>query len=71
MELSNDLLKYTPRQIQVIQGMANGLRYKEIAASLGLSTRTVEDHVNAIMKKMHARTPGEIIAMGIRMGLIA
>lgn len=71
MELSNDLLKYTPRQIQVIQEMANGQRYKEIAASFGVSTRTIETHVKRIMKKMGARTPGETIARSIRMGLIA
>ena len=42
----------TPREREVIQHIARGYMYKEIAARLGLSTRTVESHVAAVLRKL-------------------
>jgi hypothetical protein len=39
----------TERQEQVVDGIRRGLEYGEIAAELGISDRTVESHVVAIM----------------------
>jgi len=45
-----DLL--TPRERQVLRLIARGYSYKEIALQLGISTKTVESHVSAVLRKL-------------------
>jgi DNA-binding NarL/FixJ family response regulator len=47
-----DLDDLTPREREVLEHIARGYLYKEIAARLGLSTRTVESHVAAVLRKL-------------------
>ena len=42
--------------------VADGLRNREIAERLFLSTKTVDHHVSAILRKLGARTRGEAVA---------
>ena len=46
-----DLL--TAREQEVLEHIARGYLYKEVAQMLGLSTRTVETHVSAVLRKLH------------------
>jgi DNA-binding NarL/FixJ family response regulator len=46
-----DLL--TPREQEVLEHIARGYLYKEIAQMLGVSTRTVETHVSTVLRKLH------------------
>lgn len=41
----------TPRQTEVLAALARGLSNRELAASLGCTERTVEQHVTAILKR--------------------
>ena len=59
----------TPREQQVIRLGAAGLRSAEIAERLVLSTRTVDHHVEAILRKLGVRTRVEASAAAIRLGL--
>ncbi len=43
----------TPREIDVLELIARGYLYKEIARELGVSIRTVETHVSAVLRKLH------------------
>jgi DNA-binding CsgD family transcriptional regulator len=52
----------TARQVEVLGLLAEGLPNIEIAARLVLSTRTVDHHVSAILRKLNARTRGEAAA---------
>lgn len=52
----------TPREIEVLQLLKSGRTSKEIAASLALSTRTVDIHRANIKRKLHLRTGAELIA---------
>jgi DNA-binding NarL/FixJ family response regulator len=45
-----DLL--TPREMEVLRLIARGYTYKEIAAQLDISTKTVESHVSAVLRKL-------------------
>jgi RNA polymerase sigma factor (sigma-70 family) len=45
-----DLL--TPRERQVLRLIARGYAYKEVAVQLGISTKTVESHVSAVLRKL-------------------
>ena len=50
----------TPREIEVADLVAHGLRNAEIAERLFLSPRTVEHHVSAILRKLGVRTRAEV-----------
>jgi DNA-binding NarL/FixJ family response regulator len=46
-----DLL--TRREREILEHIARGYRYKEIAAMLAISARTVETHVSQVLRKLH------------------
>lgn len=50
----------TDAEWRVAEAIARGLSNKEIAASLGLSTRTIENHVSRILAKKHFSNRVEI-----------
>ena len=60
----------TPREIEVLALVADGLRDGEIAARLFLSPRTVGHHVSSILRKLDARTRGQAAASARRLGLV-
>jgi DNA-binding NarL/FixJ family response regulator len=60
----------SPREIEVLGMMAEGISNKEIAARLGISEHTVKFHVASIMAKLHAGTRTEAVMLAVRMGLI-
>ena len=60
----------TPRQRDVLQLLAEGKLAKEIAAVLGLSTRTVEDHKYRMMETLGISNNVELIHFAIKHGLI-
>ncbi len=61
----------TPREMEVINLIAEGLPNKNIAARLGISEHTVKFHVNAILTKLGAQSRTEAVVRATRMGLIA
>jgi DNA-binding NarL/FixJ family response regulator len=60
----------SPREIEVLGMMAEGISNKEIAARMGISEHTVKFHVASIMGKLHAGTRTEAVMLGVRLGLI-
>ena len=59
----------TPRELEVLLLVAEGLRNGEIAGRLFLSERTVAHHVSAILRKLGARTRAQAGADAVRLGL--
>jgi len=57
------------REREVLQWLAQGKSTKEIAASLGISARTVEGHRSRLMKKVGAHTSSELIRYALRSGM--
>ena len=53
--------RLTPREQEVLQRLAEGFLYKEIATALGLSVETVRTHVRNIYEKLHVRTRMEAV----------
>jgi DNA-binding NarL/FixJ family response regulator/predicted ATPase len=47
-----ELDQLTPRERQVLRLIARGYAYKEIATELGISVKTVESHVSAVLRKL-------------------
>jgi len=60
----------TSRQREVLQLLAEGKSAKEIAAIVGLSTRTVEDHKYRMMDALGIENSAELIHFAIKRGLI-
>ena len=50
----------TPREREVLQLIARGYRYKEIAARLHLSVKTVEAHVSSVLRKLQLSSRHEL-----------
>jgi DNA-binding NarL/FixJ family response regulator len=63
-----DLL--TPREREVLQHIARGYMYKEIAAQLGISTKTVEAHVSAVLRKLQLSSRHELTRWAVHRRLI-
>jgi len=61
----------TPREIQVLELLAEGLSNKAIAASLGVSDQTVKFHVASISGKLGAANRTEAVRIAVSRGLIA
>jgi two-component system nitrate/nitrite response regulator NarL len=69
--LSEPLLdNLTPREMEVLQLLAEGLANKMIAQQLGISEHTVKFHVNAILSKFNAQSRTEAVVRATRLGLI-
>lgn len=61
----------TPRELEVLPLLAEGLSNKQIAAQLGIAERTAKFHVESILGKLPAATRAEAVAVAARRGLLA
>jgi DNA-binding NarL/FixJ family response regulator len=60
----------TPREIEVLAMLAEGLSNKLIAYRMGISEHTVKFHVTSILGKLQAGSRTDAVMQGIRRGLI-
>ena len=60
----------TPREIEMIPLIAEGMMNKEIAARLALSEQTVRNHLSNIFRKLEAKNRTQMVAEARRRGLI-
>jgi DNA-binding NarL/FixJ family response regulator len=66
----NDLGRLTAREHEVLHLVAQGLSNKEIAESLGMSTRTAESHRGRLMNKLGIHKVSGLVRLAIREGLL-
>ena len=59
-ERDADLDQLTPREREVLQHIARGYMYKEIAHTLSISVKTVEAHVGAVLRKLQLSSRHEL-----------
>ncbi len=69
LDPADDLL--TPREMEVLRLVANGLPNKTIAHELGISEHTVKFHVGSILTKFGAASRTEAVTIASRRGLLA
>jgi DNA-binding NarL/FixJ family response regulator len=60
----------TPRELEVLQLLAQGLTNKAIAHQLKISDHTVKFHVNAIMSKLNVQSRTEAVVHATRLGWV-
>jgi NarL family two-component system response regulator LiaR len=60
----------TPRELEVLSLIAEGLNNKEIAQELVISEKTVKNHINNIFSKLHVNDRSQAILYAIRKGLV-
>jgi two-component system response regulator NreC len=60
----------TDRQLQVLRYIADGLTSQRTAEQLGLSVRTVERHVENMMRRLDVHSRVELVRVAIREGIL-
>jgi len=58
--------RLTPREKEVVKMLCEGLSNKEVAFSVGISTRTVESHRNNVMRKLNLGAFSELVRYAVR-----
>lgn len=61
----------TTRQREVLQLIAEGKTMKEVAATLGISTRTAETHKYEMMQALGVQTTAELIRHAVKINLVS
>ena len=56
----------TPREVEVLEGIARGKRLKEVAAELGLGVTTVQTYLRRIYEKLQVHSQAEAVAKFLR-----
>jgi DNA-binding NarL/FixJ family response regulator len=64
-----DALRLTERETEILRMVATGMSYKQIAARLVLSHRTVQNHVQNTLGKLHLHNRVELVRYAIEHGL--
>jgi DNA-binding CsgD family transcriptional regulator len=63
-------VRLTPRETEVLQLVAKGFSFTEIADMLGMSIHTVISHVKHIYSKLSVGSRGEAVFEAVQLGLI-
>jgi DNA-binding NarL/FixJ family response regulator len=58
------------RQVEILQAIADGMSTKQAARHLGITTKTVHNHLNAIYRKLDAQSLTHAVLSAVRMGII-
>lgn len=62
--------KLTPRQAEVLESLSRGLTNKDIARQLGISDRSIDEHVEALLQKIGASNRTEAVVIALRKHLL-
>jgi DNA-binding CsgD family transcriptional regulator len=60
----------TPREVEVLTALADGLGNKAVARRLGISPHTVKFHIEQLFRKLGAGTRAEAVAKGLRRQIV-
>ena len=61
----------TPREMEILNYIAQGYLNKQIAAELDISEQTIKNHVTSILRKLNANARTEAVVIAIKQGLIS
>ena len=69
-QVDPELDQLTAREREVLQHIARGYMYKEIALRLGISAKTVEAHVSAVLRKLQVSNRHELSRWAVQRRLV-
>jgi RNA polymerase sigma factor (sigma-70 family) len=69
-EIARRLAELTPREHEVMEMVTDGRSNREIAAAMGVSTKTVEAHRARVMDKMRAESLAELVRLCLTAGIL-
>ena len=69
-EESTGSMQLTPRQLEILQLVAQGVSYKDVAEALGLTERTIKYHMGNIVEILHLENRSQVIAHAAKLGII-
>ena len=69
-DADTDLDQLTPREREVLQHIARGYMYKEIAHRMSISAKTVEAHVSAVLRKLQLSSRHELSRWAVERRLV-
>lgn len=58
------------RQVEILQLVAQGLPYKDVAERLCLSEHTIKYHMGEILQRLHLKNREEVVAYAVKTGLV-
>jgi DNA-binding CsgD family transcriptional regulator len=67
---ADQISRLTSRQLQVVALLADGYRYRDIAACLSISAGQVHRHVTNAVARLGVRSVNELVAVGVAEGLV-
>lgn len=60
----------TPRELEILRALGEGMTNKGVARQLGISAHTVKFHLEAVFAKLDVASRAEAVAKGLRRGLL-
>ena len=60
----------TPRELEILRALGEGMTNKTVARQLGISAHTVKFHLEAVFAKLGVASRAEAVAKGLRRGLL-
>jgi DNA-binding NarL/FixJ family response regulator len=66
----NNFFSLSPRELEILRLLANGLGYKEIGVNLFISVNTAKKHVINIYQKLHVSGKAQALKLAYEKGLI-
>jgi RNA polymerase sigma factor (sigma-70 family) len=70
-DAGDELEQLTPREREVLRHIARGYMYKEVAQRLGISVKTVEAHVSAVLRKLQLSSRHELSRWAMQRRLVS
>jgi DNA-binding NarL/FixJ family response regulator len=65
------LEELTPRETQILQGIAGGYSLQEVARALRISVKTADHHRSRVMDKLRVHDRVRLTRLAIRNGLVS
>jgi len=65
---NDDIL--SSRQVEVLQAIADGMSTKQAARHLGITQKTVHNHLNGVYRKLDAQSLTHAVLSAVRLGII-
>ena len=63
-------LALSPREMQVLELISEGLRTRDISTRLEISEHTVRSHIKGVLRKLHVRSRVHALSEALRRGVV-